>query len=104
MVRSRPGPPRTAAAGTARRARRRPGTRLAALTEHDPEALDALELVIVAAYYTDAGVRERLGYQGQVAKAVNALDYPTYLEEGLLDRVIERGPTWRDPGTRVESS
>jgi hypothetical protein len=81
-----------------------PVARLAALTEHDPEALDALELVIVAAYYTDAGVRERLGYQGQCAKPVNALDYPTYLEEGLLDRVIERGPIWRDPGTRVESS
>jgi hypothetical protein len=81
-----------------------PVTRLAALTEHDPEALDTLELVIVAAYYTDAGVRERLGYHGQVAKPVNALDYPTYLEEGLLDRVIERGPIWRDPGTRVESS
>ena len=74
-----------------------PAARLAALTEHDPEAIAALQLVIVACYYTDAGVRQRLGYHGQVAKPVSALDYPAYLEEGLLDRVIERGPIWRDP-------
>jgi len=74
-----------------------PGARVAALTEHDPEALAAVQLVIVAGYYTDAVVRERLGYPGQVAKPVSALDYPAYLEEGLLDRVIERGPIWRDP-------
>ena len=74
-----------------------PAARLAALAEHDPEALAALQLVIVAGYYTDADVRDRLGYQGQVAKPVTALDYPAYLEEGLLDRVIERGPIWRDP-------
>jgi hypothetical protein len=80
-----------------------PVGRLATLTEHDPEALAALQLVIVAGYYTDESVRERLGYQGQVAKPVNALDYPAYLEEGLLDRVIERGPIWRDPAGRAGS-
>jgi hypothetical protein len=80
-----------------------PDARLAALTEHDPEALAALQLVIVAGYYTDAGVRERLGYRGQVAKPVNALDYPAYLEEGLLDRVVARGPIWRDPTDDVPS-
>ena len=81
-----------------------PVSRLAALTEHDPEALAALQLVIVAGYYTDAGVRERLGYHGQVAKPVKALDYPAYLEEGLLDRVIERGPIWRDPAAGTASA
>jgi len=80
-----------------------PVGRLAALTEHDPEALDALQLVIVAAYYTDESVRARLGYHGQVAKPVNALDYPAYLEEGLLDGVVERGPIWRDPTGRTPS-
>ena len=74
-----------------------PVARLAALTEHDPEALATLQLVIVAGYYTDDGVRARIGYQGQLAKPGSALDYPAYLEEGLLDRVIERGPIWRDP-------
>jgi hypothetical protein len=76
-----------------------PVARLAALTEHDPEGLAALQLVIVAGYYTDATVRDLLGYPGQVAKPVNALDYPAYLDEGLLDRVIERGPIWRDPAS-----
>jgi hypothetical protein len=80
-----------------------PVARLAALTDHDPEGLAALQLVIVAGYYTDPGVREQLGYQGQVAKPVNALDYPAYLEEGLLDRVIERGPIWRDPAVDTPS-
>jgi hypothetical protein len=80
-----------------------PVDRLATLTEHDPEALAALQLVIVASYYTDESVRERIGYQGQVAKPVSALDYPAYLEEGLLDRVLERGPIWRDPAGRALS-
>jgi hypothetical protein len=24
---------------------------------------------------------------------------PPYLEEGLIDAVVARGPTWRDPAT-----
>jgi hypothetical protein len=79
-----------------------PAARLATLCEHDLDAHSALQLAIVAGYYTDTDVRARLGYHGQVAKPVNALDYPAYLVEGLLDRVIERGPIWRDPGTQVE--
>ena len=35
-------------------------------------------------------VRDRIGYPGQLARPVNALDYPEYLTEGLLDTVIER--------------
>lgn len=76
-----------------------PFVRLTALAAHEPEAEAALQMVIVAGYYTDSGVRSQLGYQGQVAKPVNARDYPTYLEEGLLDKVIERGPIWRNPTT-----
>ena len=59
----------------------------------------ALQLVIVAGYYTDKDVRERLGYPGQLAQQVNAWRYPEYLAEGLIDKVLARGPVWRDPTT-----
>lgn len=76
-----------------------PSVRLAALAAHEPEAEAALQMVIVAGYYTNSDVRSQLGYQGQLAKPANARDYPTYLEEGLLDKVIERGSIWRNPTT-----
>jgi len=81
-----------------------PAERLAELAMHEPEAEAALQTVIVAAYYTDARVRSLIGYPGQVAKPVNALDYPAYLAEGLLDGVVERGPIWRDPTTGVRAN
>jgi len=74
-----------------------PGTRLAALAADEPESAAALQLVVVAGYYTDAAVRAAIGYAGQVAKPMTAFDYPAYIEEGLIDRVLERGPIWRDP-------
>jgi len=73
-----------------------PGTRLAALAA-EPESAAALQLAVVAGYYTDATVRAAIGYPGQVAKPMTAFDYPAYIEEGLIDRVLERGPIWRDP-------
>jgi hypothetical protein len=81
-----------------------PARRLAVLAAREPVAEAALQMVIVAAYYTDARVRSLIGYPGQVAKPVNALDYPAYLEEGLLDRVVARGPIWRDPTTGLRAS
>lgn len=74
-----------------------PSERLAAL-EAEPEHLAALHLVVVAGYYTDAEVRALIGYPGQLARPVNAFDFPEYVAEGLVERVVERGPIWRDPG------
>ena len=59
-----------------------------ALARDEPDHHAALQLVVVAGYYTDKGVPERLGYPGQVAKPVNAWQYPAYLEEGLIDPVL----------------
>ena len=56
-----------------------------------------MQLVVVAGYYTDAGVRTAIGYPGQLARPVSVLDYPAYLAEGLIDVVVDRGPIWRDP-------
>jgi hypothetical protein len=76
-----------------------PGTRLDALGRDDPAALGALQLVIVAGYYTDRRVRELIGYPGQMAIEVRSWLFPEYLEEGLIDAVLGRGALWRDPAT-----
>ena len=76
-----------------------PQTRLDALAHDDPTALGALQLVIVGAYYTDRDVRDRIGYPGQAALTIRSWEYPAYLEEGLIDAVLARGPVWRDPAT-----
>jgi hypothetical protein len=79
--------------------------RLAALAE-EPENLVALQLTIVAAYYTDKQVRELIGYPGQMAIEVKSWLVPEYIEEGHIDAVLARGPVWRDPrtGTRAAES
>jgi hypothetical protein len=83
-----------------------PAARIALLERDEPAQHAALVLVVVGAYYTDKEVRERLGYPGQMAKPVEAWRYPPYLEEGLIEVVLVRGPVWRDPSTgrRAERS
>jgi hypothetical protein len=73
--------------------------RLDALGRDDPSTLEALQLVIVAGYYTDRRVRELIGYPGQAALELRSWEYPVYLEEGLIDAVLARGQVWRDPAT-----
>ena len=72
--------------------------RLSALA-NEPTNLAALQLAIVAGYYTDRDVKELIGYPGQMAIEVRSWLIPEYLEEGLIDAVLERGPVWRDPRT-----
>lgn len=71
---------------------------------HEGANLGALQLAIVAGYYTDKRVRELIGYPGQMAIEVKSWLVPQYLEEGLIDAVLARGPKWRDPqtGARAE--
>jgi hypothetical protein len=72
--------------------------RLQALTD-EPASLAALQLAIVAGYYSDRQVRELIGYPGQMAIDVKSWLVPPYLDEGLIDAVVARGPVWRDPST-----
>ncbi len=72
--------------------------RLAQLAD-EPTNLSALQLAIVAGYYTDKRVRELIAYPGQAAIEVRSWEYPPFLEEGLIDAVLARGPVWRDPAT-----
>src|SRR4029079_8216114 len=80
------------------------GARLDMLARDHPQALGALQLVIVAGYYTDKTVRELIGYPGQVALSLRSWELPEYLEEGLIDAVLARGPIWRDPATGQRAS
>ena len=72
-----------------------PAERLAVLEASRPDLLGVLHLVVVGGYYADDDVRVALGYPGQVARPVSAFDYPEYVDEGLLDRVLARGQVWR---------
>jgi hypothetical protein len=65
----------------------------------EPASLAALQLAIVAGYYSDRQVRELIGYPGQMAIEVRSWLVPPYLDEGLIDAVVTRGPVWRDPST-----
>jgi hypothetical protein len=76
-----------------------PAERVTALAERDPAALGALQLAIVAGYYTDKTVRELIDYPGQIALTIRSWEVPPYVEEGLIDRVLGRGAVWRDPAT-----
>jgi hypothetical protein len=76
-----------------------PAARLAALERDESDRHAALLLAVVGGYYSDADVRDRLGYPGQEAKQIYSWQYPQYLEEGLIDTVVARGAVWRDPAT-----
>ena len=65
------------------------------LVRDDAEAHDALLLAIVGGYYTDADVRRRLGYDGQVPTEVRPEIIPNYVEEGLIEPLLARGPVYR---------
>jgi hypothetical protein len=73
--------------------------RMDVLGRDEPAILYALQLVIVGGYYTDRRVRELIGYPGQMAIELRSWELPPYLEEGLIDAVLARGPVWRDPAT-----
>lgn len=83
-----------------------PAERLAALERDEPDQHAALLQAVVFGYYTDAEVRKRLGYPGQRAIQLYSWKVPPYIEEGLTDQVLARGPVWRDPATgrRAEAS
>ena len=60
------------------------------LPERDPAGWTALTSAVVAAYYFNPEVCERIAYAGQRALPLGAPDH-----EGLLDSVVARGPVYR---------
>lgn len=55
----------------------------------DARALTALRHVVAGAYYLDAGVREQLGWRPGDLAPVPPFAYPDWLEEGLLDHLVD---------------
>ena len=69
---------------------------LVELRERNRRLFNRLMLLIASAYYMSTEVRERVGYRGQEARTIDFFEVPAYLEDGTLDRVIERGRRWID--------
>jgi hypothetical protein len=65
---------------------------LETLPERDPAGWSALTAAVVAAYYMNPDVCERIGYAGQRAIPFDA-DAPDYVD--LLESVKGRGPVYR---------
>jgi hypothetical protein len=67
-----------------------PEEAIAALPERDPAGWTALTSAIVAAYFFNPDVCERIGYQGQRALPLGPPDH-----HELLGSVVARGPVYR---------
>jgi hypothetical protein len=61
----------------------------------DREAHDALLLAVAGGYYIDQDVRRRLGYDGQKPVEVRPEIIPNYVDEGLIEPLLARGPVFR---------
>ena len=75
-------------------ARGRPSAEFVAeLETKDPGSFGLLTELVAGAYFLNPQVRTRLGYQGQDPRSIDPR--PDYLDEGLLQSVIDRGPIYR---------
>jgi hypothetical protein len=72
-----------------------PAEALTTLPGLDPAAHAALLEAVAGGYYAHPEVRALLGYAGQQPVPVRVADFPEYLADGLLERVLERGPVYR---------
>lgn len=61
------------------------------LATDDPKAFSALGLIVVSAYHMAPRVRELIGYPGQESRPIHPGEAATYLDDGLLQPVIDRG-------------
>ena len=65
----------------------------------DPVAFEVLAEIVPGAYFMNPEVRQAIGYAGQAAHEIDPR--PDYMEDGLLESVIRRGPVYRptpEPG------
>jgi hypothetical protein len=67
-----------------------PAASIETLPERDPAGWTALSSAVVAAYFFNPEVCERIGYQGQRALPLGPPDH-----EELLESVVARGPVYR---------
>ena len=63
------------------------------LKRNDPLTFGLFADFVGGAYFLNASVREKLGYGGQTVRPIDPR--PDYLDDGLLQSVIDRGPIFR---------
>ncbi len=72
---------------------------VAELRVKDPAGFGILAELVPGAYFLNAKVRAKLGYHGQDPRAIDPR--PDYLDDGLLQSVVDRGPIYRPtPGRK----
>ena len=74
---------------------------LAELQNVDPASFGLLAELVPGAYFLNPQVRASLGYHGQGPHPIDPR--PDYLDDGLLQSVIDRGPIYR-PTPRQQQS
>ena len=72
---------------------REPAEVVASLARTDPAAYGVLTEVVTAAYFMNPDVRKAVGYTGQGPSPLDPR--VDYMEDGLLESVIKRGPVYR---------
>jgi len=72
---------------------REPADVIASLARTDPSAYGVLTEVVTAAYFMNPEVRKAVGYTGQGPSPLDPR--VDYMEDGLLESVIKRGPIYR---------
>ncbi len=68
---------------------------LNAINKDDRVAFDAITLVATGGYLMSEKVREAMGYPGQAAAPYDPHETPEYMTNGMLERVVMRGPIYR---------
>jgi hypothetical protein len=63
------------------------------LQANDPAAFAVLAEAVPGAYFLSSDVRAKLKYDGQSARPIDPRE--DYLDDGLLQSVIDRGPVYR---------
>ena len=66
---------------------------MAALRAGDPAAFGVLAEIVPGAYFLNPEVQRAIGYAGQTPRSIDPR--PDYMEDGLLESVIRRGPIYR---------
>ena len=66
---------------------------VAELQMSDPVGFGLLAEFVPGAYFLNTSVREKLGYAGQGARPIDP--HPDYLDDGLLQSVLDRRPVYR---------
>ena len=79
---------------------RSPAEFLQELQTNDPAAFGVLAESVPGAYFLNPDVRAKLKYTGQSARPIDPRE--DYLDDGLLQSVIDRGPIYR-PTPRVRA-